>query len=203
MKQPKKQTITKTDIKKAERMASRDAGIIETKKAVEALSSFPFAVAVKGEEIVPEKAVKKSAIEKQKEFIELIFSKNPVGRPRLYTTAEELQAEITNYFVYCYSNSIKLTISGLVLYCGFSDRKSFYSYEENREFSHIVKKARGIITLHYENLLTEAFPQGAVFALKNLGWSAEEKIENTVKTKTSFYIGADETEDIEYYDETE
>jgi hypothetical protein len=52
----------------------------------------------------------------------------------------------------------------LVLYCRFSDRKVYNT--ENRDFSHIIKEARGIITLHYENLLTEAFPQGAVFALK-------------------------------------
>ena len=187
MKQPKPR---KTDVKKAERLAVRDASLV------------PFSITVEPKK-EDKPTVKKSAIDKQKDFIELIFSKNPVGRPRLYSTAEELEAEITNYFIYCYSNSIKLTISGLVLYCGFSDRKSFYAYEENREFSHIIKKARGIITLHYENLLTEAFPQGAVFALKNLGWNAEEKIENTVKTKTSFYIGGDEIEDIDYYDENE
>ncbi len=174
----------KTDLVKAERLAVRDASLM------------PFSIKETTADKKP--AVKKTGLEKQKDFIELIFSKNPVGRPRLYSTAEDLQAEITEYFVYCYESGVKLTISGLVLYCGFSDRKSFYEYELKLEFTHIVKKARGLITLHYENLLTEAFPQGAVFALKNLGWNAEEKIENTIKTQTEFYIGGEETQDITY-----
>jgi hypothetical protein len=185
MKEKKPKPPTKTETKKMERLAVRDASIL------------PFSI--KDETTKETKpAVKLTANEKQRQFIELIFKKNPVGRPRLYSSPEELEEEITAYFVHCYEHSIKLTISGLVLFAGFSDRKSFYAYEENREFSHIIKKARGIITLHYEGLLTEAFPQGAVFALKNLGWNAEEKIENTVKTQTEFYIGGDETQDIDY-----
>jgi hypothetical protein len=185
MKQPRK---TKTEITKAERLAVRDSSLI------------PFSIEDKtSEEKNP--AVKKSVVDKQKDFIELIFSKNPVGRPRLYSTAEEIETEITAYFIYCYENKVKLTITGLVLFCGFSDRRSFYSYEENPEFIHTIKKARALIEMNYELQLQEAFPQGAVFALKNLGWNAEEKIENTVKTKTEFYIGGDiETID---YDETE
>lgn len=173
----------KTDIKKAERLAVRDASVM------------PFSVTVQEKEEAKKelsKPVKRTANEKQRDFIELIFKRNPVGRPRLYSTAEELEKEITAYLLHCYECGFKLTISGLVLFCGFSDRKSFYSYEQNPEFSHIIKKARGVITMHYELLLTEAFPQGAVFALKNLGWNAEEKIENTVKTQTEFYIGGDD-----------
>jgi hypothetical protein len=179
---------TKTAVKKADRLAVRDASLM------------PFEVAKEQTENKPA-THKKTALTKQQDFIKLIFEKNPVGRPRLYASAEALQAEITAYFVYCYEFGIKLTISGLILYCGFSDRKSFYEYEQKAEFTHIIKKARAIITLHYEGLLTEAFPQGAVFALKNLGWNAEEKTETTVKTATSFYIGGDaETID---YDEPE
>lgn len=178
----------KTDVVKAERLAVRDA------------SMMPFSIKEEGKEkpALPATPIKKNNLEKQRDFIELIFKKNPVGRPRLYNTAEELEEEITAYLLYCYEKGTKLTISGLVLFCGFSDRKSFYAYEEKPEFNHIIKKARGVITMHYEGLLTEAFPQGAVFALKNLGWNAEEKIENTVKTQTEFYIGGDETQDIDY-----
>jgi hypothetical protein len=185
-KKPREPKKTKTEIKKAERLAVRDASLV------------PFSISKDLVDKEKEKPVKLTAVQQQRKFIELIFSKNPKGRPRLYSSPEELEEEITGYFIHCYENNIKLTISGLVLYCGFSDRKSFYAYEENRDFSHIIKKARGIITLHYENLLTEAFPQGAVFALKNLGWNAEEKIENTVKTQTEFYIGGEETENIDY-----
>ncbi len=140
----------------------------------------------------------KSNTDKTRDFINLVFSRNPVGRPRMYNTKEELEEQLTEYFTYCYDERIKLTISGLVLFCGFSDRKSFYTYEEIPEFSHTIKKARALITMHYEGLLQEAFPQGAVFALKNLGWTAEEQIENTIKTKTEFYIGGDDDEEPPY-----
>lgn len=150
---------------------------------------------------------KKSAVEKQREFIQAVFDRNPVGRPRMYARKEELEEQIKEYFVNCYEDRIKLTITGLILFCGFSDRKSFYSYEQNPEFSHTIKKARTLIEMNYELMLQEAFPQGAVFALKNLGWSAEEKIENTVKTKTEFYIGGDDDDDEEptftEYEDTE
>ncbi len=193
---PKEQKPTKTAIKKAERLAVRDAEIIEAKNK----NPFPF-LPISKEVLESEgviKPVKLTASQKQRQFIELIFSKNPKGRPRLYSSVEELEEEITAYFIYCYESSIKLTISGLVLFCGFSDRKSFYEYELNKDFTHTIKKARGIIEMNYELMLQEAFPQGAVFALKNLGWNAEEKIENTVKTQTEFYIGGDETQDIDY-----
>jgi len=134
-------------------------------------------------------AVKKSNTEKTREFIALVFSKNPVGAPRMYKTAAELEEEIGNYFVHCYEERIKLTISGLILYCGFSDRSSFYDYEKKSEFAHTIKKARALVAMHYEGLTQEAFPQGAIFMLKNLGFNAEEKIENTIKTKTKFVIG--------------
>lgn len=161
----------------------------------------------------PEKAVKKAAltptvrksqvvvagpVSKTQAFIMEVYSRNPVGRPRFYTTADELEDVIGEYFAYCQENKNKLTIMGLILFCGFSDRASFYDYEQKQEFTHVIKKARAIITMHYEEKLQEAFPQGAVFALKNMGWSAEEKVETTVKTATSFYISGEEDEFTEH-----
>jgi hypothetical protein len=146
-------------------------------------------------------AKKKSAVEKQMDFINLVYTKNPVGAPRMYATKEELEEQIIEYFKYCYENSIKLTISGLPLFCGFANRRSFYDYELKPEFAYTIKKARAMIEMHYEGLLQEAFPQGAVFALKNLGWNAEEKIETTNKTKTEFYIGGDDDEETQSYDD--
>ena len=139
--------------------------------------------------------LKKTNTEKTKDFIQSVFERNPVGRPRMYSKKEELEEQIKLYFINSYEERTKLTITGLILFCGFSDRKSFYSYEENPEFSYTIKKARTLIEMNYELMLQEAFPQGAVFALKNLGWSAEEKIENTVKTKTSFYIGGEDDDE--------
>lgn len=152
---------------------------------------------------LPEK--KKTEEQRQQDFIQEVFTRNPVGRPRHYNTKEELEASVSEYFVYCYENRIKLTITGLTLFIGFTNRKSFYSYEQIPEFSHTVKKARTLIEMHYELKLQEAFPQGAVFALKNLGWNAEEQIETTVKKKVKFVVRAqsDDEEDYTPHEEIE
>lgn len=141
---------------------------------------------------------KTTGTDKTKAFIANVFERNPVGRPRLYSTKEALEEQVKLYFVECYESKTKLTITGLILFCGFSDRKSFYEYEQKPEFTHTIKKARTLIELNYELMLQEAFPQGAVFALKNLGWNAEEKIESTVKKQTSFYVGGDDDEDEDF-----
>lgn len=134
---------------------------------------------------------KLTGTERQRAFISEIMTRNPVGAPRMYKDKEELETQLTAYFTYCYEERIKLTITGLVLFLGFADRRSFYDYEQKPEFAHTIKKARTLIEMHYEGLLQEAFPQGAQFALKNLGWNAEEQIEKTIKKKTVFYVGGD------------
>lgn len=64
------------------------------------------------------------------------------------------------------------TISGLALYLGFCDRHSFYAYEKHEGFSHTIKTARARIEQSYEeSLRLGGNPAGAIFALKNFGWS--------------------------------
>lgn len=126
------------------------------------------------------------------EFIRNVFTYGNGGRPRKYDSAEELQKRIIEYFEYCEDNKIKiLTISGLVLFCGFSDRKSFYAYEDNPKFSHTIKTAREMMVQYYEQKgQTDAFPTFAIFALKNLGWTAEENIK-VERVTTEFWVGGD------------
>jgi hypothetical protein len=71
------------------------------------------------------------------------------GRPPIYTTPEELQEKIDDYF----KNGVESkpivvgkgdgktvidipvpTITGLCLYCGFESRQSFYDYEKRDSF---------------------------------------------------------------------
>jgi hypothetical protein len=107
------------------------------------------------------------------------------GRPPIYTTPEELQEKINDYF----KNGVESkpivvgkgdgktvidipvpTITGLCLYCGFESRQSFYDYEKREQFSYIIKKARLFVEKHYEELLQVGNTTGAIFALKNMGW---------------------------------
>lgn len=118
----------------------------------------------------------------------------------MYKTAEELQAKIDEYFakgvplkekVITNQTTIQVpvpTITGLVLYLGFSDRKSFYEYEKKPEFTHTIKKARTRIENNYEELLLMGGGAGAIFALKNFGWKDKSE-QSVIIEKTEFDIG--------------
>jgi hypothetical protein len=93
------------------------------------------------------------------------------GRPRVYETPEELQIAVDGYFSYLTEKKEPATVTGLALHIGFESRQSIYDYEEDGEFSYIIKNARLRVECEYEKRLTTAqSPTGAIFALKNMGW---------------------------------
>jgi hypothetical protein len=77
---------------------------------------------------------------------------NPVGRPPMFKTPEELQAKIDSYFEEN-KEAKEYTISGLVLHLGFENRNSMYDYERKPEFTSILKKARNRIENRIETLM--------------------------------------------------
>ena len=118
--------------------------------------------------------------------------KNPNGRPLLYSNPEDLEKKIDEYFEVGVAHkelpfkkgketemiSVPCpTITGLVLFCGFCDRQSFYDYENRERFSCTIKKARTRIEKHYEELLQMGGAAGPIFALKNMGWSDKQQID--------------------------
>lgn len=120
-----------------------------------------------------------------------IKPKNKGGRPPKYKTAEELQGEIRKYFDggYDFKKVVTkegdvievpvITITGLVLFLGFCDRAAFYDYEKKKEFRHTIKRARTFIEAEYEKILQLTGNTGAIFALKNFGWTDRQEIEVT------------------------
>lgn len=122
---------------------------------------------------------------------------NKGGRPAFFDTPEELKKRIVEYFESYLPKKdgnppdpalgFKPTVSGLGLWLGFSDRRSFYNYADRKkdkeEFAHIVKKAIYYIEMQYEQLLESKGATGAIFALKNMGW--KDKIEQEVTTNQS------------------
>ena len=104
-----------------------------------------------------------------------------MGRPPKYKTAEELQKKIDEYFDSIYRDSKAVTITGLILHCGFCSRQSFYDLEEKEAFTYTIKKARLRVTNHYESLLQGNNVAGPIFALKNMGWSDRQEIDHTSK----------------------
>ena len=121
---------------------------------------------------------KKKAVKKKPEV-------NPVGRPPMFKTPEEIQNMITDYFISGVRKRKILvgkgdnarveeievpTITGLCYYLGFESRQSFYEYELKDEFTYTIKRARLFIEVHYEEMLQTGNTTGAIFALKNFDW---------------------------------
>lgn len=119
------------------------------------------------------------------------------GRPAEYTSAEQIQAKITEYFEWIKGEQETLadgkgelqvkwkrfpepaTITGLTLFLGFESRQSFYDYSERGEFSYTLKRARTMIECEYEKALSGQMCTGSIFALKNMGWKDHSRTELT------------------------
>lgn len=116
------------------------------------------------------------------------------GAPPKYKTPEEIQTKVEDYFEHLIEHDEKPTITGLTLFLGFADRVSFYDQEKRDGFSYTIKRARLMIEHHYEQL-SQNGNVGALFALKNMGWSDKQQIEQTITEKKQvFKIGNTEIE---------
>ncbi len=106
------------------------------------------------------------------------------GRPPLYETPEQMHAKIVEYLETCKPYLIgdqviqnPPTVTGLALYLGFAQRKSLLDYKGKDEFCNLIKRAITCIESAYEQRLTMSNPTGAIFALKNMGWSDRQEID--------------------------
>lgn len=93
------------------------------------------------------------------------------GRPQIVATPEEFEAKVTAYRESCVADERPVTITGMAYYLGFASRQSFYDYGKRDGFSYPVKRARLLVEAEYEARLSGNSPTGAIFALKNQGWS--------------------------------
>lgn len=103
------------------------------------------------------------------------------GRPRVYENPEELQGAVDAYFLQIKADKEPATVTGLAIALGFESRQSIYDYEQDEQFSYIIKSARLRVECEYEKRLSTApSPTGAIFALKNMGW--KDKAEMDIRT---------------------
>lgn len=104
-----------------------------------------------------------------------------IGRPRLFATPEDFESKVYEYQQHCEDKPEPVTWTGLALFMGFSSRQSINEYKKYDGFSDAVKKAQTFVEYHYELRLNGDRPTGAIFALKNMGWSdkSEEKPQET------------------------
>lgn len=127
--------------------------------------------------------------------------KHPGGRPRKIKDVEQLRQKIAEYFEKINAQPPlerePVTITGLVLFCGYADINSFYAMEKRKEFSSTIKGARTLVTNAYERRLHGQNPTGAIFALKNFGWRDDYAGKPTVSgpaPKFIFNIGTEKRE---------
>ena len=71
------------------------------------------------------------------------------------------------------------SITGLAIFLGFESRKSMYDYLKKDGFGYSIKKALLKVENNYEKGLWQEKPTGAIFGLKNMGWSDKTETEIT------------------------
>lgn len=122
------------------------------------------------------------------------------GVDGFFNTKEELEQAIDQYF----QDGVKIrkvevgregskivveiptpTITGLCFYLGFASRQSFYDLEKKEDFAYTIKRARLFIEQEYEEQLSYGNVTGAIFALKNMGWTDKLDLGGGVDLTTS------------------
>ncbi len=103
----------------------------------------------------------------------MAYSKNPVGRPLLFKSVEELEEKIQDYFNYCDENKKPYTITGLAVFLD-TDRATLVRYQEKDQFCNTIKKAKAKIEANMEEraLIGQSNHVFTMFSMKNnYGWS--------------------------------
>lgn len=122
-----------------------------------------------------------------------IETKNKVWKPPIFNSPEELEQKIDKYFEDWFRKKKvfttawieiiipKITMTDLAIYLWFDSRQSLYDYEEKKDYSYTIKRARLFIEREYEERLDWQYSTWAIFALKNLWWKDKSEVDNTIK----------------------
>ena len=104
------------------------------------------------------------------------------GRPPLWNTHQEFEQAADLYFEMCKpcgeDEGEIPTVNGLCLALGCC-RDTLWEYAKKPEFSDAVKRARTRLEMAWEKRLAGTACTGAIFWLKNQGWSDKSTTELT------------------------
>ena len=107
-----------------------------------------------------------------------------MARPRLINSPEEMLTKGYEYFDECKTNGNPILITGLALALGLSGREALSEYGRREEFSVAVKELKSVCENYAENkLFSGNNPTGAIFALKNYGWTDKHDVDLSVGIK--------------------
>ena len=93
---------------------------------------------------------------------------NNGGRERIFSTPEELEAKVIEYFNWCVETKTEIAKNGLELFIGFNSRSTWSNYMKREEYLDILNRAKKAVVYSYELDLRSFKFGGAIFALKNL-----------------------------------
>lgn len=83
-----------------------------------------------------------------------------------------------------------LTLPDLALFLGFCDKQSLYDYQENKEFTGSIKRARTLVEASMVRLSASGGAGGGpIFILKNMGYTDKQQV--TVDPVTVIIQGKD------------
>ena len=103
-------------------------------------------------------------------------AKRKPGRPRKYTPSQA-QKLIDGFFNHCDHAEKPYTITGLALALDTSRQSLCNWVEGGGEMAAVVERAKTRVEHFLEELLlTARNPVGAIFALKNHGWSDRQQV---------------------------
>lgn len=123
-----------------------------------------------------------------------------IGRPRFFQTPKDLRDAVEVYFLELEQKNQELLDSGnpqlmkkptltkMILSIGLSSRESFKLYANyGDDFKEVHDWAKLKIESSYEEAMASGHVQvaGAIFALKNFGWSDKQEIEHSGGVKSS------------------
>jgi hypothetical protein len=108
----------------------------------------------------------------------IIQSIRSVGRPRKIESPERMHELIDSYIDSCAEEGSPVLLTGMILHMGLACRASLDEYQTySDEFSYAVKRAKLIVQIAYEMQLSGGQAAGPIFALKNMGWSDQQRID--------------------------
>lgn len=91
-------------------------------------------------------------------------------RPK-FQDKEELEDRIDLFYDMCECLNMPVTYTGLMLVLGLNNKNQLSSLRYHQEYGELVSAAIASVEFFYESKLSEGKPVGAIFALKNFGWS--------------------------------
>lgn len=103
-----------------------------------------------------------------------------MARPKLYSSVEDMQKIIDEYFIMCDEKEKPYTMSGLA-YALDMDRRSLLNYSKDEQFFPTIKKARERVEQQLEEnaLMGKANSTFTIFNLKNnYGWRDQVEVTN-------------------------